>query len=225
MQAVQNPSLNANFNIKKKIYTRFHRKPQLYPTNYQLNRNYKVETPIEPDKMNNYITNVYKEKKYRGVLDPGAPNNKNIFIDTDSEPQKSELEQGEAYKKHKKSAKLLIAKTESQFPETYNSYNVFRRDGLIKGYYVKVDENQNNNLNNYNTYNTLTKNSRRERINMNTPSPDPESKFGYDYNKVAQTQVRQKRINMNNINKTYNRNTINNGLYFGEMKSTSLFIF
>ena len=217
MQAVQNPSLNANFNIKKKIYTRFHRKPQLYPTNYQLNRNYKVETPIEPDKMNNYITNVYKEKKYRGVLDPGAPNNKNIFIDTDSEPQKSELEQGEAYKKHKKSAKLLIAKTESQFPETYNSYNVFRRDGLIKGYYVKVDENQNNNLNNYNTYNTLTKNSRRERINMNTPSPDPESKFGYDYNKVAQTQVRQKRINMNNINQTYNRNTINNGLFRKEI--------
>ena len=213
MQAVP-ISLNANFNSNKRIYTRFHRKPQLYPTNFQENSSYKVEAPIEQDNMNNYISNIYKEKKYRGILDPTSPNNKNIFIDTDSEPQKSEIDQGEAHQKHKKSAKLLIAKTESQFPETYNSQNVFRRDGLIKGYFVKIDENKNKNVNNlYNTYNTLTKNSRMERVYMNTPSPEQD----YNYNKMAQTQVRPKRINMNNFNQTYNRNTVNNGFFRKEI--------
>jgi hypothetical protein len=153
VQNMQSPSTTTNNVTNKRIYTRFHRKPQIYPTGFQTNKTYKEEN-LDQENMNNIITNIYKEKKYRGVLDPAAPNNKNIFIDTDSEHQKSDKESEHfQHNQYKKSTKLLIAKTESQFPETYNSSNIFKRDGLVRGYYVKVNENNNN----FNTFNTLTK--------------------------------------------------------------------
>ena len=132
--------------------------------------------------MNNYLSNIYKEKKYRGVLDPAAPNNKNIFIDTDSELHFSEREDGPINpKKNEKSAKLLIAKTESQYPETYNSQNIFRRDGLTKGYFVNVNGNNNLNYNNYNnfnnTYNTLTRKNKNVQSIINTPSQFEENQY------------------------------------------------
>ena len=216
LQAIPNNSSNYNNITNKPIYTRFHRKPQIYPNNYPANRGYKVEKNMEEENMNNYISNIYKEKKYRSILDPAAPNNKNIFIDTDSEPQKSEGEEGEMYKKkEKKSAKLLIAKTESQYPETFNSQNVFRRDGLTKGYFVKVNEDNNlnyNNYDNYNNYNTLSKNI------MNTPSQYDENKYTYNKNKMAQTQIKAQKFDINNnLNQTYNRNTLNNGYFKKEI--------
>ena len=108
LQAIPNNSSNYNNITNKPIYTRFHRKPQIYPNNYPANRGYKVEKNMEEENMNNYISNIYKEKKYRSILDPAAPNNKNIFIDTDSEPQKSEGEEGEMYKKkEKKKCKII----------------------------------------------------------------------------------------------------------------------
>ena len=210
---------NANINIANKpLYTRFHRKPQIYQTNnqpnYQSNYTYKIENQ---DKLNNYITNIYKEKKYRGVLDPAAPNNKNIFIDTDSEYHKTDRDLEKLAQKEKKSTQLLIAKTESQYPDTYNSENIFRRDGLIKGYYIKFkDTNNNLNQNNYDKYNTLTKNSRKIKTIINTPSPEQDIRYKYDYNKTDLNK-----INNNNkkyyVNQTYNRNNVNKGFFKKEI--------
>ena len=215
IQALPNTSSRINNYGNKRIYTRFHRKPQIYPTTFQTNRLYKVETTNEEENMNNYISDIYKEKKYRGVLDPGAPNNKNIFIDTDSEHQKSEIEPDKISIKNKKSAKLLIAKTESQYPDTYNSENIFTRDGLVKGYFIKVNEN-NNLKNNSREYINLTKNSRKVKFDY-TPSPESEAKYIYNnYNKKTE-QMRTKKINLNNLNQTYNRNTLNNGFFKKEI--------
>ena len=132
IQTTQQPSSNTYNVTTKKVYTRFHRKPQVYQSSFQANKTYKVIDRLDKENINTLITNIYKEKKYRGVLDLTSPNNKNICIDTDSENQKSEKGSGFSAKdQNKKSTKLLIAKTESQFPETYNSLNVFRRE-LIK---------------------------------------------------------------------------------------------
>ena len=214
------PSYVSNI-ANKPIYTRFHRKPQIYQDNYPTNQTYKMQTNFEQENMNNYLSNIYKEKKYRGVLDPAAPNNKNIFIDTDSELHLSEREEGVINpKKNEKSAKLLIAKTESQYPETYNSQNIFRRDGLTKGYFVNNNLNYNNynNYNNFNnTYNTLTRKNKNIQSIINTPSQFDENKHIYNYNKGAQPQMKNSIIEMNNINQDYNRNTVNNGLFKKEI--------
>ena len=201
----------------KPIYTRFHRKPRIYP-----DQTYKIEKNFEQENMNNYLSNIYKEKKYRGVLDPAAPNNKNIFIDTDSELHFSEREEGPINpKKNEKSAKLLIAKTESQYPETYNSQNIFRRDGLTKGYFVNVNGNNNLNYNNYNnfnnTYNTLTRKNKNVQSIINTPSQFDENQYYYNYNKGPQTQMINQNMDNNNINQNYNSNTVNNGLFKKEI--------
>ena len=200
---MQSPS-TATYNVtNKRIYTRFHRKPQIYPTSFQTNKTYRDEN-LEQENMNNIITNIYKEKRYRGVLDPAAPNNKNIFIDTDSEHQKSDKESENLQRnQYKKSTKLLIAKTESQFPETYNSTNIFKRDGLVKGYYIKVNEN--NNIN-YKTFNTLTKNNRTVRTIMQTPSPDHNENVFYDEADEARTQIRESKYNTNYMRPNYDKN-------------------
>ena len=206
VRAIPNPSSNTYTVTNKPVYKRFHRKPQIYPTSFQTNKTYKIETHLEQDNINNYLSNIYKEKKFRGVLDPTSPNNKDIFIDTDSEPQKSEKKEGKVIHPLKKSAKLLIAKTESQFPQTYNSQNIFQRDGLIRGYYIKVkDPNNKPNDNIYNTYNTLTTNNRMAKSIMQTPSAGLDSNVIYDYNQGSQSQIRTKKVNMN-FNQTYNRN-------------------
>lgn len=83
--------------------------------------------------MNSIITYIYKQKKYRYMLDPTSPNNKNIFIDTNSEIPKSERIQDEYVKVlNKKITQLLITKTKSQFPETDNAQDIFKRDGITK---------------------------------------------------------------------------------------------
>ena len=206
IRAIPNPSPNTYTISNKPVYKRFHRKPQIYPTSFQTNKAYKIETHLEQDNINNYLSNIYKEKKFRGVLDPTSPNNKDIFIDTDSEHQKSEKKEGKITHPFKKSTKLLIAKTESQFPQTYNSQNIFQRDGLIRGYYIKVkDPNNKPNDNIYNTYNTLTTNNRMAKSIIQTPSPGLDSNVIYDYNQGTQSQIRTKKVNMN-FNQTYNRN-------------------
>jgi hypothetical protein len=216
IQTTQQPSSNTYNVTTKKVYTRFHRKPKVYQSTIQANKTYKVIDNLEKENINTLITNIYKEKKYRGVLDLTSPNNKNICIDTDSEHQKSEKGSGFSPKdQNKKSTKLLIAKTESQFPETYNSLNVFRKDGLVRGYYVRVSENRDKIKN----YNTMTGNGRMIRTYIQTPSPEHEDRIGQDYNFGAQTQIRTKRINIDtkNIDRTYNRNTVQRKIFRREM--------
>ena len=208
IQTIPHPSSRTYNATDKRIYTRFHRKPPVNQTTIQSNQSYRKETTLEQEGMNDFISKMYKKKKYCGILDPTAPNNKNIFVETDSDYQKSDRYIDDYKKNHyKKSTQLLIAKTESQFPETYNSQNVFRRDGLVRGYYIKVNQNKNNQINN--ACKTIS-NERKIRTIIQTPSSESEGKILYDFNKGAQTQIRQKKIeNTNYLNQTYNRNSSN----------------
>ena len=211
IQTIPHPSSNTYDVNNRRVYARSHRRLQ-GQTYFQANKTYRIETNLEQENINNYINNMYKEKKYRGIFDPTAPNNKNIFIETDSEPQKSERNPQNLQNIHKKSTRLLIAKTESQFPETFNSKTVFTRDGLVKGYYIKVTKSaQNRNIINLkNKYNTIS-NQRKVKTIVHSPSELSEDKIINDNNLGTQTQVRQKTIdNMNLLSQTYNRNTINN---------------
>ena len=192
IQTIPHPSSRTYNVTDKRIYTRFHRKPQENQTIIQNNNSYRKETTLEQENMNDLISKMYKEKKYHGTLDPTAPNNKNIFVETDSDYQKSDR-YADDYKRNyfKKSTQLLIAKTESQFPETYNSQNVFRKDGLVTGYYIKVNPNKKTQTNN--AYKTIS-NERIIKTIIHTPSIESEGKILYDFNQGAQTQIRQKKI-------------------------------
>jgi len=206
MQRLQQiPNVTSSYNAtNQQIYTRFHRKPQVYPTSFQTNKISKIDT-LEEENVNSLISDIYKQKKFRGILDLTCPNNKNIFIDTDSEVQKSEKIMEEFQNSHnKKSTQLLIAKTESQFPETYNSQNVFSKDGLIKGYYIKV-----NPKNDYNTYDYMQKPENRNvgiRTLFQTPEPDYDENMIYGYNNQYQTQERPKKEGYNYLNYTGHAN-------------------
>ena len=204
-RVVQIPNASSTYNsTNQRIYTRFHRKPQIYPSSFQMNKKPQVDN-LEEENINNLITNVYKQKKFRGMLDPTSPNNKNIFIDTDSEVIKTDKIPEEFKKVHnKKSTQLLIAKTESQFPETYNSQNVFKRDGLTKGYYIKVNPKKD-----YNTYDYMNNIQNRNnvvRTVFQTPEPEYDENMIYGYNQGAKTQIRPKKEINNYLNYTDNAN-------------------
>ena len=216
IQTIPHPSSRTYNVTDKRIYTRFHRKPQENQTIIQNNNSYRKETTLEQENMNDLISKMYKEKKYHGTLDPTAPNNKNIFVETDSDYQKSDR-YADDYKRNyfKKSTQLLIAKTESQFPETYNSQNVFRKDGLVTGYYIKVNPNKKTQTNN--AYKTIS-NERIIKTIIHTPSIESEGKILYDFNQGAQTQIRQKKIeNTKYLNQTYNRNSSNKEYFKNEL--------
>ena len=211
-QTISRPSSNTYNIASKNIYTRYHRKPQVNQATFRANKSYRIETELQEENVNDLITNIYKEKKYKGTLDPTAPNNKNIFVETDSEHRNSNRGQFSRSQK-KKSTQLLIAKAESQFPETYNAQNVFKRDGIIKGYYIKI-HNQKRNL----LSNTVVRNNKAFRNIINTPTVESEGKIIYDYNKGAQTQVRQKKIiDRNFTNQTYNGTIINKEIFKKEI--------
>ena len=205
----QSSTLNNATN--NRIYTRFHRKPQIYPTSLRTNRTIKAEN-FEQESMKNLITKINKEKKYRCIFDPAAPNNKNIFIDSDSEHQNSEREDSGTlhHSSNRKSTKLLISKTESQFPETYNSLNIFRKDGLVKGYFVKVNERKSQIKNKYTTYDTFTKRSKIEKVIVESSTPEHD----YNYNQEIQTQRRTNKINNY---QEYNRNTVQKEIFKKEI--------
>ena len=215
IQTIPHPSSNAYYATDKRIYTRYHQNPQINKTSFQKNKTYKIATNIEQESMNEYISNIYKEKKYRGILDPTAPNNKNIFVETDSDYHMTDRNQDGSQRTHfKKSTQLLIAKTESQFPKTYNSQNIFRKDGLITGYYIKVNQKQNLLNKNFNTIS----NHRQIKKALNTPSYESEERMINKYNKGAQTQIRQKKLNKNiYLNQTYNRYNTNNEYFKKEI--------
>ena len=178
MLLTEYPCSNTYNSNQTQGYTRFHRKPQVNQAIYQTKKIKK----IEQEKLNEYLSKYYREKKYQGILDPSSPNNKNIFIDTDSEQQYNTKGQKEKY--NKKSTTLLIAKSESQFPQTYNSQNVFtgNRNNPIKTIYKK----------NYYTYNPL--NGELYQV-KNTPTSS----------KVNNNEQRYHKNNNNNYEyKTYN---------------------
>ena len=207
MQRVtQIPNATSTYNsTNQRIYTRFHRKPQIYPTCFQTNtKTIQIDT-LEKENMNSIITDIYKQKKFRGMYDPTSPNNKNIFIDTDSEIPNTEKIKDENVKVHnKKSTQLLIEKTESQFPETYNAQNIFSRDGLTKGFYVKVNPKRDNNA--YNYMNNIKNPNNVVRTVFQTPEPEFDENLIYDYNQIPKTQIRPKKELNNYMNYTDNAN-------------------
>ena len=204
-RVVQIPNNILTYNAANQpIYTRFHRKPQIYPSSFQANKKNQINN-LEEENVNSLISNLYKQKKIRGMLDPGAPNNKNIFVDTDSEVQRTEKNQEENPNTHiKKSTQLLICKTESQFPETYNSQTIFKRDGLTKGYYIKVNPKNDDNTIDY--MNNARNRNKVIRTVFETPEPDLEDNMIFGYNNYPRTQIRPKKEINNYINYTDNGN-------------------
>ena len=77
----------------------------------------------------NLLTRVYSKNKYRGVLDTTSPNNKDIFIDTDSEGPMKKTSKNTEKKTNiidkNGCAKLVIEKVESQNPIHNNEYYKF----------------------------------------------------------------------------------------------------
>ena len=205
-RVIQIPNATStNNSTNQRIYTRFHRKPQVYPTSFQTNKKTIQIDTLEEENMNNIITDIYKQKKFRGMLDPTSPNNRNIFIDTDSELPNTEKIKDESVKAHnKKSTQLLIEKTESQFPETYNAQNIFNRDGITKGFYVKV--NPKRDINTYNYMNNIQNRNNVVRTVFQTPEPVFDENMIYEYNQVPKTQIRPTKELNNYMNYTDNVN-------------------
>ena len=205
-RVIQIPNATSTYNsTNQRIYTRFHRKPQVYPTSFQTNKKTIQIDTLEEENMNNIITDIYKQKKFRGMLDPTSPNNRNIFIDTDSELPNTEKIKDENVKAHnKKSTQLLIEKTESQFPETYNAQNIFNRDGITKGFYVKV--NPKRDINTYNYMNNIQNRNNVVRTVFQTPEPEFDENMIYEYNQVPKTQIRPTKELNNYMNYTDNVN-------------------
>ena len=205
----QVPNATSTYNsTNQRIYTRFHRKPQIYPSSFKMNKKDQKNT-LEQENMNNLISDIYKHKKFRGILDPTSPNNKNIFIDTDSEIQKSQILPEEYQKIHsKKSTQLLIAKTESQFPETYNARNIFTKDGIIKGYYIKVNPKKDYNTydDNYNYIKNAQNRNEGIKTVFQTPDPEIDENIIYNYNPKIKTLNRPKKEGYNYFNYTDNAN-------------------
>ena len=109
IQTIPRPSSYTYNATDKRIYTRFHRNPQTYQTSFRSNKTYKINTTVlEEESVNNFISNIYKEKKYRGFLDPTAPNNKNIFVETDSDYQKTDSYPDGFQRKPKKKKHTII---------------------------------------------------------------------------------------------------------------------
>ena len=222
-RALQIPNETSTYNgNNQRIYTRFHRKPQIYPSSFRMNQKKQIDN-LEEENVNTLISDIYRQKKFRGMLDPTSPNNKNIFIDTDSEVQRSERIPEEYQKVHnKKSTQLLIVKTESQFPETYNSQNIFKKDGLVRGYYIKVNPNKN-----YNTYDyEYLKNVENKNKDIRTVFQSPEQEFDenmiYNYNQRYQTQIRPKKEGFNYLNYTDNFNNKNQDQFGKETEREDL---
>ena len=60
------------------------------------------------------------KKRYLGVLDPSSPNNKDIFIDSDSEPASS--------KRRTNNTKLVIEKAISQYPRNIKDFGKYLKE-------------------------------------------------------------------------------------------------
>jgi hypothetical protein len=77
----------------------------------------------------NLLNRVYSKNKFRGVLDTTSPNNKDIFIDSDSERPMKKTSKNTDKKNNiidkNGCAKLVIEKVESQGPVYNNEYYKF----------------------------------------------------------------------------------------------------
>jgi hypothetical protein len=63
-RVIQIPNATSTYNsTNQRIYTRFHRKPQVYPTSFQTNKKTIQIDTLEEENMNNIITDIYKQKK------------------------------------------------------------------------------------------------------------------------------------------------------------------
>ena len=138
--------------------------------NYKNNENNNISK-------NNFklLNRVYSKNKFRGVLDTTSPNNKDIFIDSDSEKPMKKVSKNTEKKNNiigkNGCAKLVIEKVESQEPVYNNEYykftnqqpkdfvinpnllpKSFSNKNLLLKYSPKTQNNKNAHRNNSNNY-------------------------------------------------------------------------
>ena len=139
----------------------------------------------------NLLTRVYSKNKFRGVLDTTSPNNKDIFIDSDSEGTMKKTSKNTEKKSNiigkNGCAKLVIEKVESQEPVHNNEYykftnqkpknlsintnpfsKSFSNKNLLLKYSSKTQNNKNSHRNNSN-YNYLMKSQQLKKYKNRQP--------------------------------------------------------
>ena len=61
-RVLQVPNITSTYNsANQKIYTRFHRKPQIYPSSFKMNKKDQINT-LEEENVNSLISDIYKQK-------------------------------------------------------------------------------------------------------------------------------------------------------------------
>jgi hypothetical protein len=78
--------------------------------------------------LNKYINQSYLKDKNRGMFDTKSKGNKTIFFDSDNEKRPSNQKD------------LLISKVISKYPTNYAPVPSPYKDGVIQGYYIKVNK-------------------------------------------------------------------------------------
>jgi len=145
-------------------------------SNNNFSRNNFINNEISNISKNNFnlLSRVYSKNKYRGVLDTTSPNNKDIFIDSDSEgPMKKTSKNTEKKNIIDKNgcAKLVIEKVESQDPIHNNEYYKFTnqkpKDFEINPNLLPKSFSNKNLLLRYSSKTQNNKNSRRNNSNNN----------------------------------------------------------
>ena len=111
------------------------------------------------------------KKKYLGIFDPTSPNNKDIFIDSDSEANSP--------KRNPNHTKLVIAKSISQYPKNIKDFGKFLQESSSS--YVNVLRSlKNNNIENNNNNNNLFYDNNNQRYFDNNIYEDPSMSFNND---------------------------------------------
>ena len=145
-------------------------------SNNNFSRNNFINNEISNISKNNFnlLSRVYSKNKYRGILDTTSPNNKDIFIDSDSEgPMKKTSKNTEKKNIIDKNgcAKLVIEKVESQDPIHNNEYYKFTnqkpKDFEINPNLLPKSFSNKNLLLRYSSKTQNNKNSRRKNSNNN----------------------------------------------------------
>lgn len=125
----------------------------------------------------NLLNKVYSKNKFRGVLDTTSPNNKDIFIDSDSERPSKNREKKSKISNKNRCTKLVIEKVESQKPVNNNEYYKFTNQ-KPKGFVV----NSNNfSKKSFSNKNLLLRYSSKTQINKNVQRNNSSN-----YNYIAQ---------------------------------------
>ena len=188
--------------------------------NYSIN-NY-TTNDINNVSKNNYklLSRVFSKNKFRGVLDTTSPNNKDIFIDSDSERPAAKISKNVEKENNNANrsgcAKLVIEKIESQEPTYNNEYYKFTNQ---KPKFNRINTNilYKKNINNKSFNKENSKNQRENSSNNYLIQQKNKNNQVYSYyQKVNNGTIKRnnKHISTNNIfEKNSNLYNSNNNYY------------